>query len=235
MLHECREVKINKISRDGCDLKETMILADEARVILTVDDSIDFNFVCSPCDVKELCIGRIVCEGMITSAEQMEKIEISGEDPITVSVKIHESGKDGKSCDFSGQDNGKTIVPSKDEVFRMIETVGDYQKMHQKTGATHSCALFCEGELVKNFEDIGRHNALNKAVGYAYDNNMDVSRCALYFTGRVMSETVERVASAHIPMLITKSLPMYEAVEKAKRKNIALVGRAWPDSYCVFE
>ena len=88
--------------------------------------------------------------------------------------------------------------------------------------------------MLSSFEDIGRHNALDKAVGYMYLNNILPSESAVYLTGRIPIDMVRKCIAAKIPLVITKSVPTSEAVEMAEKYGITLVCRAWPDSFEIY-
>lgn len=61
-----------------------------------------------------------------------------------------------------------TPVPWKKQwIFDLADCFANGTPFHRQTWATHSCFLACDGELLFQCEDIGRHNALDKAIGYA--------------------------------------------------------------------
>lgn len=78
-------------------------------------------------------------------------------------------------------------------------------------------------------EDIGRHNALDKCIGYALLEQLDLSECILFTTGRVPTDMVQKVIAAGIPVLASKAVPTDQAIELAKKYHLNLICRAWPD------
>lgn len=228
---ECK-VKINRFTPAGKSSECEATLAEEAEVRLIIDGEKKFEIVCSPCEIKEMCVGRAVCEGIINSVDQISSIDITREEGIIiVNLKVNpEKVSEGENTSFDNR-KGNEIKIKPEEVFEMINEAGEYRDAHNRTRSTHSCVLFCNKKAVGCFEDIGRHNAIDKAIGYLYLNDPDCKDCALYFTGRVMSKTVEKIINAGVPVLITKSQPVYEAVIKARNNNVTLICRAWPDSY----
>ena len=103
--------------------------------------------------------------------------------------------------------------------------------LHRQTKGTHSCYLSHRGIYQGVFEDIGRHNALDKAVGYALINGLSFQDCILFTTGRVPVDMVKKAVTAGIPVLVSKAVPTMDAVEMAKRYHLTLICKAWPDSY----
>ena len=78
-------------------------------------------------------------------------------------------------------------------------------------------------------EDIGRHNALDKCIGYALLEQLELSECILFTTGRVPTDMVQKVIAAGIPVLASKAVPTDQAIELAKKYRLNLICRAWPD------
>ena len=83
------------------------------------------------------------------------------------------------------------------------------------------------------FEDISRHNALDKAVGHMLLTAADPAGCILYTTGRVPADMVQKAVMAGVPVLVSKSVPTDAAVELAEEYRLQLLCKAWPDSYTV--
>ena len=107
-------------------------------------------------------------------------------------------------------------------------------KIHRRTQGTHSCYLVVEGEVVFQAEDLGRHNAMDKAIGYAVRNGYNRQDCMLFTTGRVPTDMVQKVVFAGIPILVSKSVPTDEAVAMAQRYNLTLICKAWPDKFQLY-
>ena len=67
----------------------------------------------------------------------------------------------------------------------MFENPGD---LFQTTGCAHSCALVTDGKLQCAMEDIGRHNALDKVVGYALKNGIPIANSVVFTSGRISED-----------------------------------------------
>ena len=93
------------------------------------------------------------------------------------------------------------------------------------TGGTHAAAVAsADGEILCVFEDIGRHNAVDKAVGFLLEKGLLARADVLAVSGRVSFEIVQKCARAGIPVLTAVSAPSTLAVETAERWNITLAG-----------
>ena len=82
-------------------------------------------------------------------------------------------------------------------------------------------------------EDIGRHNAFDKAIGSALIDGVDLSQCLLYTSGRVPTDMVVKAIRARLPLLVSKKVATDKTVEVARSLNLTLICRAMPDSFDV--
>lgn len=119
-------------------------------------------------------------------------------------------------------------------VFAMADAFLGDSALHRSTGGTHSCVLANEGKIIHVTEDIGRHNALDKIIGYVARQGLDREKCMVFTTGRVPVDMVRKMLAARLPILISKSVPTMDAVELASQNGLTLICRAWPDSFEVF-
>ena len=90
--------------------------------------------------------------------------------------------------------------------------------------------------LEKKFscEDIGRHNALDKVIGYALRHNIDLHQCMIYSSGRIPTDMTMKAIQAGIPVLSSKASPTSEAIELAREYHLTLICAARRDRMKVF-
>jgi FdhD protein len=100
------------------------------------------------------------------------------------------------------------------------------QTVFETTGGVHAAACFTAvGDLLVLREDIGRHNALDKVIGWAaLAHRIPLTEVILLVSGRVSFEIVQKAASAGIPVIGAVSAPSSLAVQTAERLGITVVG-----------
>jgi len=106
----------------------------------------------------------------------------------------------------------------------MFDKVSAQQKAFQQCGGTHAAGMFTiNGELLVVQEDIGRHNAVDKAIGWLINNHqLDQAKC-MTVSGRVSYEIVNKATAAGIPFLASVSAPSSLAVEESQKAGISLL------------
>lgn len=138
---------------------------------------------------------------------------------------------------FVGRRELSPVVPiswKSSWIFALADRFKDGMPLHGQTWCTHSCFLAYQDQLLFQCEDIGRHNALDKAIGYALLHGIDLSQCIVYLSGRVPTEMVFKAVISGIPVLASKASPTAEAVRLAKDYHLTLVCAARPDRMRLF-
>jgi FdhD protein len=110
------------------------------------------------------------------------------------------------------------------------------QSSFQKTGGMHASGLFdAQGRLLAIREDVGRHNALDKLIGWALvEGRVPLSDAILAVSGRVSFEIAQKAIAASLPLIAAVGAPSSLAIELCERFGVTLVGFLRPDAFNVY-
>jgi FdhD protein len=84
------------------------------------------------------------------------------------------------------------------------------------------------------YEDIGRHNAVDKVLGFAFINNISTDDKCLLLSGRIASEILIKAARGNIPLVLSRSAPTGLTIELADEMDIAVVGFARGQRFSIY-
>ena len=176
---------------------------------------------------KEFTVGNLYVQGVIKNAGDIKSITIKNN---IAEVKLAANVK-------------KRVVPpevttdlkvSAEDIFNGVKAILK-SKVFTETEAVHSAGLFLNGkEEICIAEDLGRHNALDKVIGYGLMQGIDFSRTLAASTGRQPSEMIIKCRNAGIPIIATKSVPTSLAVEMAEKAGITIAGLVRGSSMIVY-
>ena len=201
----------------------------------------------------ELAAGFLFSEGIVQSAEQIRSLEFEKSRSReakgnVVRVELTENAFDAdqlqrnfymtSSCGICGKTSIEAIrarglkrlssefVVDPNLLCTFPEQLKGAQKIFGHTGGLHAAGLFSNaGELIVLREDVGRHNAVDKIVGWALlAKRLPLENCALMVSGRGGFEIIQKAALAGIPVLASVSAPSGLAVRLARETAMTLVG-----------
>jgi FdhD protein len=109
------------------------------------------------------------------------------------------------------------------KAYHCLEALKDHQTLYRKTRASHAAAIYSSNfELLSLAEDVGRHNALDKAIGKLFLKRTLHQAGILILSSRISYELVQKAARAKIPFIIAASRPTALAVQLADSLNMTL-------------
>ncbi len=215
----------------------------------------------TPGNDKELAAGFLATEGIIDNPLQIKELahcKLAAFPENTVQVRLSEGidsskivseryGAISASCGICGkmaiesvsralsEINSKLTV-QRSTLLTLPESLAEKQSDFLHTGGLHAAALFREdGELVCLREDVGRHNAVDKALGYAFQQSMwPLTEYIMMVSGRLSFEIVQKSLAAGIPILVAVSAPSSLAVSLAREKGQTLVGFLRPPTLNIY-
>lgn len=244
------KVNVTAYKADGTFENIDSAIISEHFMELFVNEQKVMEINCTNENLENLVVGRLITEGIVKSAGDIESIQIceeglrasvflKGEITFTNAPRV-EATCCTQNVTLKQAVNGLELkkVPDfkweREWIFKLANVFSADSKIHKATKGTHSCYLMYKGEVVASFEDIGRHNALDKAIGYAAINDLSLNECILFTTGRVPTDMAKKVIMAGVPVLVSKAVPTDKAIELAREYNLTLICKAWPDQFEVF-
>jgi FdhD protein len=114
------------------------------------------------------------------------------------------------------------------DYLRIIDVFKEFQEMSpifKETGAVHSAGLLdSDYNVLCFYEDMGRHNTVDKVIGKALIDNLPLADSMLITSSRMPVELVAKAGIAHIPVILSISAPTLQSINYAKANNITLIG-----------
>lgn len=263
-LNLLEDITCQFLDRDGNISQETKPVLVEHLMDVYVNDRLTMKLVCIPQYLAELVLGRLFTEGMISCAEDVEQIyicEFGKRARVLLSKNFTPKTSASRNSDNSQQEDYVAPTPTcctgnriltdyfttekplspvtpiawkARWVFDLADRFASGTPLHSQTWATHSCFLASEGNLLFQCEDIGRHNALDKAIGYALRHDIDLKKCIVYSSGRIPTDMAAKAIRAGIPVLASKASPSAEAIAMAKEYQLTLICGARRDCMKLF-
>jgi FdhD protein len=217
----------------------------------------------TPGNDEELAAGFLLAEGFITNADELGEIrrlrDAKGaheSNAINVILNVRAEGLRERlkrnftissSCGVCGKTSIESITRriapiasrakiAASTILLLGARLREAQEVFAATGGLHACGLFdLDGKLIATREDIGRHNAVDKIVGWALANQLlPLSKSLMMVSGRLSFEIVQKAAAAGIPILAAVSAPSSLAVQLADEAGVTLVGFLRDGSFNVY-
>ena len=249
--------KIIRRKRDG----ELEYLPDE----LTIEEPLEIHVgrkpiattMRTPGHDEELATGFLLSEGIVRRRDQITSVSASGDNRVVVEftdgvkLKLNSTKRFGtisSSCGLCGKtgigairQNFPAITSTKIRIdiqtlLSLPEKLRNAQSDFVRTGGLHAAGIFnVKGELKIAREDIGRHNAVDKAIGRALlDDLLPLEEHVLLVSGRASFEIMQKTLAGGVPIVAAVSAPSSLAVEFARNSNQTLIGFLRPPSFNIY-
>lgn len=220
-------------------------IVTEYPLTIFLDDEEFATIVCTPADLEEMVIGFLAAEGAIKSYAEIKQLSIDEAQGFAY-VDLHQKsmlsqsfyskrritsccGKSRQSFYFfSDARTAKpvegTITVTPEQCMRLMNELQSSSLIHRQTGGVHNAALCTPDEVILQYSDIGRHNALDKIYGECLRKNISTEDKILVFSGRISSEVLLKAAKIGASIILSKSAPTELALNLAEELQITAVG-----------
>lgn len=251
------EVTVDRWVR-GVTTRTSDRVAEEVPVALMYHGVPHVVMLATPADLEDYAVGFTLSEELVSDVSEIRSIEVNrGEEAIEVKVSIawerfpellrrrrNLTGRTG--CGLCGSETveqavrtpgtvGKGPVVSATELHEAIVALEGMQPLNASTGSVHGAAWVVPGkgiQLVR--EDVGRHNALDKAIGALFRAGADINEGFMLVTSRASFEMVQKAATVGITFLAAISAPTAFAIRHAEKSGLTLIGFARRDQHVVY-
>lgn len=184
-----------------------------------------YRKLCTPLMLKEFAVGFLVSEGIVKSLKDL-KVDVDG-DKIIVEVLGDTSDLNLLFSGFSRKFKVSRIETRKKfKVDDLKKHLGLIEiEEYKKTRGYHVAIVVYEDKFYRAY-DVGRHNAVDKAIGMALLNGVDLRNSFLLLSGRISKEIAFKCANAGIPLVVSKAAIFSSAIEFCKEVGLSAVSFA---------
>ncbi len=208
-------VEYTKVNAEVTEAKERVVT--ELGLSIIINGRHLATAMITPMMEKEFIIGHLFGQGIIENTSDIESITVN-ENVAEVTLLKQEDKAKGLAEIHSD------FKVSREDIFGGVNAILK-SEIYAETEAIHSAGLFQQGaEPICIAEDVGRHNALDKVIGYGLINKIDFSHTFAASTGRMVSDMVSKICRANIPIVATKTAVTKLGVEIGQRCGLTIIG-----------
>ena len=242
---------------DGSELRSTRDqVATEEPLQITVDGTPVAVVMRTLGNDADLVSGFLLTEGLISSLDDVVRVDFDraknhayvflADHVVLDHARLSRNLFSASSCGICGKASIEAIhrhAPPIDSELKVAAklllslpaTLRSAQDVFDYTGGLHAAALVSEsGDILVLREDVGRHNAIDKVIGWAVGKKIDLPRTIIQVSGRVSFEVMQKALVARIPVVSAISAPSSLAVEFARESGQTLVGFLRPPLFNVY-
>lgn len=228
-------------------------IIDETVLSIVINTKKSFDMVFSTSYVSELAAGFLYTQGIIQSKKEIQHIDwIEKENTchLTLSpdcMERLEQFKKGRPVKGSSggtllaslpQTLSRNTAPdlslSPAQVLNLIDAHKNQSAIFHKTGAVHSAGLCTPEGLTHYFEDIGRHNAVDKLAGHVLLGDEDSGHRVATLSCRMSLEIIGKIIKTKIPIVISNAAPTLSAVHLADQAGLTVIGFARDNRFNIY-
>ena len=251
------EISVDRWSQ-GATTHTTDQVAEEVPIAIVFHNVPHVVMLATPANFEDFAVGFTLSEGLVAHPDEIREVEVTqGAEAVDVRVTVvwerftellhrrrNLTGRTG--CGLCGAETADDAIRevakvgpgtnvTTQDLHAAIEQLGSLQPINSRTGSVHAAAWVIPGkgiQLVR--EDVGRHNALDKAIGALVRGKADLAEGYMLITSRASFEMVQKCATVGISFLAALSAPTAFAVRLAQKSGLTLVAFARRDRHVVY-
>jgi len=246
------EVEAYSLQNGVCD-KCLAPLICEKKTPLLVNGHEVARLLALDTEIEELALGFLFTECLIDSPDEVRSLRLDREKwrveveltrPLDYGLPDHVEffTNGGRGRTFLARWFKEKVVAVKSDyqtesrtISALMGQIQESSALFRSTGGVHTAALALDGAIVHFSEDIGRHNALDKVIGFALRNCWPLPESAMLLsTGRISSETIVKAVRAGVALLVSHSAPTLGALQIARERGITLIGFARGNRFILY-
>jgi FdhD protein len=251
------EVSIDRWSQ-GATTRMTDQVAEEVPIAIVFHNVPHVVMLATPANFEDFAVGFTLSEGLVARPDEIREVDVTlGADAVDVRVTVawerftellhrrrNLTGRTG--CGLCGAETAEDAIREVPRVgpgtnvtiqdlHAAIEQIATMQPINARTGSVHAAAWVVPGQGIQLVrEDVGRHNALDKAIGALVRGKADLAAGYMLITSRASYEMVQKCATVGISFLAALSAPTAFAVRLAEKSGMTLVAFARRDRHVVY-
>ncbi len=207
-----KDLDIANVIFHGADNDFREFFIYEKSVELCINDELPKRLSITPMDSDEFVYGYLYVCGYINDKDSVVGIKYEGD-------KIFIKTKNGKFF----TENRKYKKPQDEVVESAMLTLKKNMYLHNNIGGYHASGIFNKkGDAIFICEDVSRYATIDKCVGYAVLNNLDIRDCFIATTGRLTLVSIKKCINGKIGLIASRSNISYEALKLAKENEIVV-------------
>jgi len=253
--HACVEKRPCLHVSRGTAAAAAVTMIHETPVELRVNGHRLIRTQCMAHEVGQMAVGFMVCEGILQKRSELRKVEMdlaAGMVNVIAEIPRERVAAAGRNTRLASGGSKTGVIdlmqekvrsgfhiPSKKTIdAELVINLGNefntYAGLYRDSRFVHSAALSDGSTMLCHCEDVGRHNAVDKVLGYGFMKGLRFDALVLLCSGRFSLEMVSKVACVGVPIYISPAAPSVEAVELAERIGMALCGRVKKESANIY-
>ncbi len=227
-----KKVNAIRVGKETLEIEE--IISDDQEIKVIVNKTVIGTFSMSPSHLKEFLIGYLLGEGLLSSKDDITKLEIENK---TIKVETDLADFDLRrelvmSSDCFGGMRSKIDLTkkveskyniSKEMILEASKNLRERSTVWSATGGTHIAAIVNEDNFIA-IEDVSRHVAIDKVVGAAELQGIDFSNSFMFSSGRMPGDMIIKIARVGIPIIASKSAPTSSGYMVGEEANVTIIG-----------